>query len=137
MKNKVAGGIALIIGAVILILVSTVLRPCQGLMEMPCHRSTVVARVILAVIVVINLLKIVIKDQKTIQNVFSMLSVILGISLWFIPLIGSCMPIPGMTCITRTWPTLKIGGSLIAVTEFVFLIWNILESRRKTVVHNR
>lgn len=136
MRNKTAAGLCFIIAAFVLVAVSTFWQPCQGYMEMPCQYSTRFARVGLVIIMFLSALRF-FRKEKPLQIISAILTALLSVGLLFVPLLGSCLALPGMTCITQTWPTLRVGGLLMLAITVIFGGWQILSARRAFVVHNR
>ena len=116
-----------------LVLVNTACKPCHGLMAMPCERSTHIAVVILALILISSILSIIIKKQ-VLQTAANVINTLLGIFLLLVPKFGQCQ-VASMSCRLKTFPTLTIGGILIIIVSVISIIAAIPNYRRKFHVH--
>ena len=136
MKDRITSILCAAMAFFLLIAISTFWQPCRGYVEMPCQRSASVARTGLAVIAALNIAALFIK-RKFISPVAQLFTVVGGIGLLLVPKLGSCLPIPGMSCVTHTWPALRVGGLLLISLSLVSLVWTLIANGRRQDVHNR
>ena len=116
-----------------LVLVNTACKPCHGLMAMPCERSTHIAMVILALILISSILSLIMKKQ-VLQTMADIINTLLGIFLLLVPKFGQCQ-VASMSCRLKTFPTLIICGILIIIVSVISIIAVIPYYRRKFHVH--
>ena len=107
------------------LLVHTICKPCHGMMTMPCERSTTVAGLVLALVLLSDILSFVIKSEQF-RAVTSGINALLGFSLLFVPLLGQCQ-VASMSCRMRTFPVLTITGILITVISAAPVFVSILK----------
>lgn len=125
MQNKVISSIYITIASFLLLAVRTFWKPCHGLMEMPCERSTRIACIVLCVIIITGILKFLLKNKPA-QIITSVINTIGGILLIVTPLFGKCK-IASMSCNMKTFPALRLGGILIIAFTAVFAGISILK----------
>ena len=135
MKNKISALISIIISAFLIIAVNTFLRPCHGVMAMPCERSTKIACIVLIAVVIAAILRIV-SGKKLIGIINYAVGIAGGVLLIITPVFGKCQ-VASMACNMKTFPALKMGGILLILVTAVSVILEILNklSRGKRHAH--
>ena len=127
--------ITALISVVSFILIHTACKPCHGMMAMPCERSTGIAGIVLAVILLSDILSFLVKQEKF-RQITSVINVLFGVLLLLTPIFGQCQ-VASMACRLRTFPTLNVSGLLIAGVSLAALISVLVKRQtgRKTHAH--
>lgn len=135
MKNKVSVFINVLISAFLLVGEATFLHPCKGEVPMACNYSVNAAKGILILLLILNIGKWFTGDRKAqiAMNVTTMTGCIL---LIVTPKLGACN-IATMTCNTRSFPALMIGGLFMFAFTVIFMIFDGLDKRRARHVHSK
>ncbi|MBE6877445.1 MAG: DUF4418 family protein [Ruminococcus sp.] len=118
----------------LLISVNTFCRPCHGMMSMPCEHSTGIACIILAVMTAVNLGGLFLK-KKAVPVICRILNIIGSIGLILTPVFGKCQ-VASMSCNTRTFPILKIGGLLIIAVMLILTVTELIRNSAKGETHH-
>ena len=135
MKNKVSAVINMIISIFLIAAVSTFLHPCKGEVAMPCNHSVNIAKIILGIVIAVNAIKYAV-NKLNVNITVNIAVIAASILLVITPKFGSCT-IATMTCNTRSFPALQIGGLLMTAFTLVFTVFEILEKGRKKNVHSK
>ena len=121
--------ITIIISVIALVLINTVCKPCHGLMEMPCERSTRIADVLLVIVILSCAVSFV--GKRIADIVTAVLTAVLGIFLVFVSKFGHCQ-VSFMSCNTKTFPALRISGIIIFAVSLLILILTAVRNRKNT-----
>lgn len=128
MNNKLIPIIKTAAAAATLVGVNTVLHPCSGMMAMKCQRTAHIGSAVLALIVVAGLAELLV-NKKFINKLTEVLTSLLSIALFFVPLLGHCGG-AGMHCNTHTMPAFRISALIILVFALVGIAKEIYQSTR-------
>lgn len=128
MKHIISGIINILISLFLFISIHTFLSPCSGVMEMPCGYSVKAANLILVILIILNIGKLFVRDKMGLLFI-DIAAIAAGIELVFIPRIGRCQ-IASMSCNTKTFPALIVGGLLITILTAIFRGTDFLQTRR-------
>ncbi len=123
-----------IISAAGLIGINTFLHPCRGEMAMKCVRTTHIASAVIAVIIAVNLIEAIIKNDIA-RKTSSVISVLLSAALFFVPLLGHCGGAM-MHCNTHTMPAIRISALLLIVISVIAVITESVSAVRTKVHEN-
>ena len=135
MKNKISALISIIISAFLITAVNTFLRPCHGVMAMPCEHSTKIACIVLIAVIAASVLRF--TSGKTLFGIISnAVGIAGGILLIITPVFGKCQ-VASMACNMKTFPALRIGGILLILAAAVSVTAEIFKkiSRSKRHAH--
>jgi hypothetical protein len=133
MQNRILSSIYIIIAGSLLIAVNTFCKPCHGLMEMPCERSTRTACIVLGVIIAVSAVRSAVKNRP-VQIMSSLISAAGGVLLIFTPAFGRCR-IASMSCNMKTFPALRLGGILLIALTAVFAFISLLNRYLRSESH--
>lgn len=122
------------ISAAGLIGINTFLHPCRSEMAMKCVRTTYIASAVLAVIIAVDIIGAVIK-QNTVRKTVPFISAMLSAALFFVPLLGHCGGAM-MHCNTHTMPAIRITALLLLVISLISVIAENLSVGRKKAYGN-
>ena len=126
MKNKLIPIVKATAAAVTLIGVNTFLHPCSGMMVMKCQRTTNIGSAVLALIIAASLAEMFI-SKKLIQRLTGVITTLMSIALFFIPLLGHCGG-ARMHCNTHTMPAFRISALVILAFALAGVIREIISS---------
>lgn len=112
-----------------IVLLFTLLKPCQGEEVMKCNYSVYAAVLLFAVIAVENLLSLLLKEGKFITPLQSVLLSVLNI---LIPsgIIGGCM-MPGMACRAKSFPGIYVCSAIIIILGAAELLLQFQQQRKR------
>ena len=133
MTHKISSAVNILIGAFLLIAVNSFLRPCHGMMAMPCEFSAGIACAVLAVMTAVNLVSLLIR-RKEVRLASSLLSILSGAALILTPRFGRCQ-VANMACNLKTFPALKLGGIFVIVFTAVFAAAGIIRDHARSSRH--
>ena len=101
---------------------------------MKCVRTTYIASAVLAVIIAVDIIGAVIK-QNTVRKTVPFISGLLSAALFFVPLLGHCGGAM-MHCNTHTMPAIRITALLLLVISLISVIAENLSVGRKKAYGN-
>lgn len=110
--------------------VNTIFHPCSGMMAMKCERTTHIGSAVLAAIATVSLAELLI-NKKLINKLTGVISSLLSLTLFFIPLLGHCGG-PRMHCNTHTMPAFRIAALLLFAVSLTGLVKELLTTSRRT-----
>lgn len=131
--NKSTGISTTVIAVFLLIAVNTFCKPCHGMMAMPCEHSKGIACIVLAVPALTGVAAVFLK-KRFVPMVLCIINIACGVLLILTPKFGRCQ-VASMTCNTKTFPTLKIGGLLLIVLSVIFMVINAIQNNARREVH--
>lgn len=128
-SDKVSAVLNLLISVFLLTAIHTFVKPCQGVMDMPCNYSVRAAERILIIVIILSLGKWFVQDTKG-TLFLNIATVTAGIELALIQNIGRCQ-VNSMTCNTKTFPVLRVGALLLVVLTVIFQMTHLVGRNRK------
>lgn len=132
MRSKIISIIQMAFLLVVIVLLSTLLKPCTGEMTMKCNYSISAVKLLLVTVILIKGIEV-FSNERT-HSCLDVITILLMVDSILIPawLIGGCK-MSDMACQARSFPSVYIAAAVIIILN-VILIFRRIRKRKDEVI---